>query len=622
MCRHRCVPLLCVHRAITRQGVATSSFVARVGQADPGFVRLETSWRFDDPDRMRTLRIGDAITRGGVGGAPMRFGGFQFGTNFAVQPGYLTLPLPSLSGSAALPSVADVYVNNVLRDRRTLPPGPFEIANVPVITGSGDVQLVVRDLLGRETVVTQSYYSSPGLLRRGLSDYSVEVGLLRRDFGRASNHYGALLVSASERVGLTDGLTAEAHGEATADTQMAGFGAELALPGIGVVEGSVAGSNSERGEGAEVRVGFERRTPHLSYGFVAELATPDFVTVGFLPDWRPPSATIQAFVGIPTRFGSLGLSYLRREGRSDRDVQLLSATGSVRLGRFGTLHLSARSNLRNGRDNAGELFLIIPFGHRTSASGGVRVHDGSAMLNALLQQNPPVGPGLGYRLEAGIGDVSRIEGRVTLQTDFGTYDAELSWVDGSTGARVSASGAIGVVQGTIFASRELTQSFATVRVGKYPGVRVYEDNQLVGTTNGSGEVVIPRLRPFDRNLIRLEVADLPMDAEIASPEMTVRPRDRSGVVADFHARRSRSAMARLLLDDGKPLPRDATLRLDGRPAEIVVAPGGEVYLSGLADRNRGAVTWSGGSCRIEFDFLHSRDAQPDLGDIRCHATRT
>jgi outer membrane usher protein len=601
----------------TPVGVGVSNFVGRWGGGRAEMIRLETNWTFDDPSRMRSLRFGDSISRGGVGGVPLRFGGLQLTRNFAVQPGFVTLPMPSIQGSAAVPSVVDIYVNNALRDSREVPPGPFEITNVPVVNGSGDVRLVVRDLLGRETLVSQSYYAAPQLLRRGLHDYSYEVGFLRRNFARESNDYGALMMSATHRYGFSSTLTGEAHVEATGDVQAGGLAASLLLPGIGLVDASVAASNSDRGEGAQVGLGFERRTPSLSFGVLAEFTTDDYVSVGWPSERLAPASTIRAFAGLPLSFGSLGLSYLRIDGRSEPDVEFLSANLSVRVGDFGTLYLAGRRSLRGPGGTAAELTMVIPLGRRTSASAGAELRDGRPSATAALQRNLPVGTGFGYRASMAVGAIDRFDGRLSAQADFGAYDADVTWVEGKAGIRIAASGGFGAVGDRVFASRKLNQSFATVQVGDYPDVRVYADNQLIGRTNGAGWVVIPRLRPYDRNVIRIEIADLPLDTDVDSAERTIRPYARSGVAVDFGANRSRGALLNILLEDGRSLPAGTAVRLEGGNEEFVSAPGGEVYLTGLNAENVAIATWSEGSCQVRFRFDETDDPQPRLGEFRC-----
>jgi outer membrane usher protein len=141
--------------------VGTISFLSQRSNTISGTVRLDATWTIDMPKQMRTLRLGDSINQPGAWGRALRFGGIQYGTNFATRPGFVTLPLQSVTGQAVLPSTVDVYVNHALTAQQQVPPGPFAIRDLPVVTGGGDVKVVVRDLLGREQVITQSFYTGP-----------------------------------------------------------------------------------------------------------------------------------------------------------------------------------------------------------------------------------------------------------------------------------------------------------------------------------------------------------------------------------------------------------------------------------------------------------------------------
>lgn len=602
----------------TSRGVGIAGFVGRWTGERPKFIRLDTNWTIDDPLRMRSLRFGDSISRGGVGGVPLRFGGIQLARNFAVQPGFITIPLPSLSGSAALPSVVDIYVDGALRQSRDLPPGPFEIVDVPIVTGSGDVQLIVRDLLGRQVLYRQSYYAAPKLLRKGLHDYSYELGFLRQSFGRRSNDYGALMASATHRYGFSDSLTGEMHAEATKDVQTAGVAANAIVANVAHVAVSGAASRSDVGAGAHAGLTVQHQSRGLSFGVTGEFTTDDYMAVGWSTERRPPKSVIQAFAGIPMGRVSLGLSYLRRDGRSEPDAEYLAANASVPLGTLGSLNLAARNDLTDG-DLSAQLLLTVPLEFQKSASAGASLTDGTFAFRSSLQKSLPAGEGFGYRFDVHAGTFYRADSRLSLQTAFGLHDAQLTWTDGKTGVRLSTSGGIGLIGGELFASRQLTQSFATVRVGGYENVRVYADNQLIGRTNSSGRVIIPRLRPFERNRLSIEVADLPFDAEILDGEQTIRPYNRHGVEVDFAAKPARAAIIRVLLEDGSPLPPGSIVALAGSTEEFVSAPGGEVYLTGLAERNKAVARWSAGQCEIEFQFIDTGEPQPRLGDVQCRS---
>ena len=64
-----------------------------------------------------------------------------------------------------------------------------------------------------------------------------------------------------------------------------------------------------------------------------------------------------------------------------------------------------------------------------------------------------------------------------------------------------------------------------------------------------------------------------------------------------------------------------SVRRDGRSDELVIAPGGQVYLTELSNDNAGVATWNGGSCRFGFRLPETNDPQPDLGDLKCGAAR-
>jgi outer membrane usher protein len=152
----------------------------------PGATRLETTLARDFLGTRSTLRLGDTISTGGAFAAPVRLAGMQYATNFATDPAFVTFPLPTIGGLARQDSVVDVFIDNVQRDARAVPRGPFALESLPVVTGAGEVQLQVTDLLGREQLITQSYYVSSRLLKPGLHDFGYELGALRRDYGRES----------------------------------------------------------------------------------------------------------------------------------------------------------------------------------------------------------------------------------------------------------------------------------------------------------------------------------------------------------------------------------------------------------------------------------------------------
>src|SRR5207245_741225 len=124
------------------------------------------------------------------------------------DPYFVRQPLPKLSGAILTPSTLDVYMNGVLLRQQQIAPGPFEVRNLPVGSGVGQVSYVVRDAFGRTQEFASPYYSAAGVLADGIADYGYSLGFRRLRFGEQSADYGPPEMLARHRVGFGDWLTA------------------------------------------------------------------------------------------------------------------------------------------------------------------------------------------------------------------------------------------------------------------------------------------------------------------------------------------------------------------------------------------------------------------------------
>ncbi len=142
-----------------------------------------------------------------------------------------------------------------------MPPGPFAINYIPVITGQGDVSVVTTDLLGRQQVVNVPYYASQQLLRKGLQDFSYEAGFIRENYGINNYQYGQFMMTGTHRLGITDRFTGEMHGEVLSNQQTMGVGGSFLWSTWGVVNLAMAGSHANgQGIGALGLLGFQHQT--------------------------------------------------------------------------------------------------------------------------------------------------------------------------------------------------------------------------------------------------------------------------------------------------------------------------------------------------------------------------
>jgi outer membrane usher protein len=616
--------------AFGRWGTVSSGAVARSGRQDGGFdgahrralVRLDTTWTLDRPAERASWRGGDVISRGGSSGQPARLGGVQYATNFATQPGFVTFPLPSFAGEAALPSTVDLYVNDALRMRREVPAGPFSVPELPVVTGSGEVRVVVRDLLGRQQTIVAPFYASAQLLASGLRDFSYELGALRANFGRSSTDYRQLVAVGTERRGLSENLTGELHAEVARERQALGLGADWLLASAGVFSAAAAVSRSSAGDGALVSLGFQRQAARFNFGANIAATSEGYRPLGVEGAALAPRGVIQAYATYPIDgYGSLGINYVRQELRHRQNVELLGASFGVSLGRAGYLSFTLLHDLRSGQASAG-LNFSTALDANTSFNASANAQGTSRSVQVQAQRGLPVGDGIGYRVMALGGDTSRAEGNLMLQNDHGRLelDAAVSKA-GRAALRIGAAGGVAVLGGYLFASRAISESFAVVEVPGFPGVRVYAANQLVGTTGADGSALAPRLLPYQKNAIRIEQADLPLDATVDALGVDVAPGLRSGVLLPFPIRRSRGGVITVVLDDGAAVPVGAVATLAGSQAAFPAAQLGEFYLTGLDADNIVRLAWRGQRCEISVAFAKTDDPLPHLGTFTCHGVK-
>lgn len=606
-----------------RLGVGTSTFLWRDFGDKKGWTRLETTWTQDRPDAMSRLRLGDTIGRAGAWGRSVRFGGLQWGTRFETQPGFIPFPLPGTKGEAALPSTLDVYVNNALRLRRNIPPGPFEIPNLPVVTGQGQIQLVVQDLLGRQQVISQPYYASPALLRRGLSDYSYEFGFVRQNFSLTDDDYGAALATATHRLGITDRFTREYRAEVLSDQQTAGIsGAYLWLP-LGTVSASLAASRGPDGNGGLLSLGFDRQSNRFSVGLQGSVSSSQFSQLGLVSGMPRPHQTFIARAGYGSGdIGWFSLSHTYRSFWEQEQDRLISASYSQRLGKdyfFSVLAIEDRSD--SGTSYSVGFTITRPLGPRTSASTSLVHQTAGDSVMAQVHRSLPEGPGFGYRLQTQGGTNGRSEAGGYMQTDVGRYSAEAAQSAGdATSYRLGASGGVAFLGG-VFPTRRIDNSFAVVKVGEFPDVRIYRDNQPVGRTDAQGRAMIPNLRAYEPNSVSIEPSDLPLDAQVDALRLQVAPYFRSGAVAEFPVTAVQGGTITLVLEDGSYLPPGAVVRIVGQPGEFPVAYRGEAYLHGLGNVNELQVTWKEQECRISVEVSPGSGPLPHLGRFVCKGVK-
>lgn len=584
----------------SRWGTITST-VLHNSAMNQRVARLATTYIFDLPRRRQSLRIGDNLTQTGSWGRSLYFGGVQWGTAFETQPEFVRFPLPSIRGEALTPSVAELYVNQSLRWTSQVPAGAFEIVSPPLISGPGQVQLVVTDALGRRSIQTESYFATPRLLGQGVVDFSVSVGLARHSLGERFNAYARPLATGYYRRGLTARLTAEARTEVTGELLAAGAHATVRVLGPLLISGAAVHSEHARaGSGDSWQGSVDLQTLRFGAGAQVRQSTRGFRQLGLdrllLPERKFQSVYLSWNL---FRRDHLNVSLFSRDAVMRNDFVSGSYTLSLRRGL--AFIASCNMSLRGSRSSVMTAGLSFELKERTSASvAAVASRDGNG-VRASVQRNLPFGEGYGYQVTGQSGPHQQLNASMIRRGSSSELQVAVDSTPMGTGVQATVRGAIGVMSGAVFHSRRIDDGFAVVRVGEYAGVRVLSDNQPISVTNRRGVAIIPRLLSFQANRIAILPGDLPIDVELETVEVEARPGRRRGISLDFPVKSNASLLLHLVDRHGVPIPAGARLRVLPGGEEMTVGLRGLVYLRASFEQALTLeVTWKDQSCRAEY----------------------
>ncbi len=626
-------------RLFGRFGVVSGGVVAQTNDGPYGTRRLDTTWSHADTATMRSYAAGDIINASLSWTRPVRLGGVQVKRDFALRPDLVTFPVPTISGSAAVPSTVELYVDNARRYSGEVPAGPFQITNLPVVTGQGNARLVVRDVQGQEVITESAFFASPQLLGDGLVDYALEAGFARRLYGLRSFDYDdRLMASATLRYGLTDRLTVETHVEGGDGLANGGAGLVAAVGPYGVMSVAGAASDSVHGTGFLAAGGLE-----LEFGAVRLSGRmqrtfgnyDDIASVTADPLWdevedlyfpaslsRPARAIDQLSVAFPSPLDDsiLNLNYTRLETAYGQETAIVGGSWSRQVMKANLF----ATGFKAIDDDAFGLFagLTFAFGDRVNVTTGLSsAEDGTlATVDIARPESWDIGD-YGWRLRAG-------EGRHTVRDAAASYRgaqariaASISQFDDRYDATVQADGAIVATDGGVFLANRVDDAFAIVDVGA-PGVAVSHDNRPAGQTGRNGRMILPGLRANERNAVSIDPMRMPIDVIVEATRLEAAPPRGGGVRIDFGAGAvSLSALAQFVHDaDGRsePVPVGTLVTVNEAPEAVLAGYDGSVFVDGLSARNEALLEFPDGRrCRAWFVYAPQPGKQVDLGTIPC-----
>ena len=586
-------------------------------------IRGNTFFKKDFPDAMESFVVGDTLTSDGDWSRPARYLGVRWSRDFLTQPGYVTYPSPSLKGSAALPSVVDVYINNQKQFQQTLTPGPFDYRNVPLTTGAGEVNLVVKDLLGRETVITKSFYTQNSMLKEGLSDFSLESGLFRNNYGTLSNDYSSPFVAGTYRQGLTDDITAQSRLEAGAERQAIGADVTSVIGTLGSIHLATAVSkDSEKDTGTLYNVGLERRTPKYLVGAQYKSYSKDYTPFAYSSLETRPKNIFNATATVPIyKDVATSLSYVEQTSYDTTAFRNVSLTTGITLPLQISMSVIANKSLSTDKAWFAGLNFNIPLGKDYSSYlNSNRQNNGDIINTVNLTKNIPAGEGIGWGLNLSDDVTQQTRANIIVNTGSAQFSSEINQGQNNNAIRLGANGSLGYAEGLTFATRNIgDDSVAIVKVGDLKGIPIYNQNQIMTHTNDQGLAFV-KIRPYEKAKISIDPNTLPLDVDLNETKREPVAYAKSSVLVDFSIVRLKHVLITILQADGSFVPSGAKVEIKGQEEVFYVGRRGEVYISNLEDVSHLTITWKEHSCEFNVEYKSAEVSDSDekrIGPLKC-----
>ncbi len=594
------------------------------------FIRNQSYWQTDFPKFMTSLILGDTNSYPGQWGNSIYYGGIHYGSNVNLQPFTVFSATPVIQGQAAVPSTAQLLLNNqTLLSKTDVNAGPFSISNIPVVNGNGTVTMLLQNNTGAiYDQVTVPFYASPKILKEGVYQYRYDSGLPNTNPGGWNVGYqeSTAFFSTDHLYGVTNNYTMDIHSEIQ-PTQLYNIGIThnfLVFNEL-VATISTAASTSQWGVGGLVGFGINRQVTdnsRISYGYNVTLTTQQFQQLG-ISTMTGQDYPIQQtlFINLPLTKSSsvsLGANQQSQIGTGSSNTYnstfLWQITKSVNFSLTGMYSIQPQgSPVISGYAN-----LNYIFENASSIQNGIQSMQQGNQTNYLAttqyQYNDPTNT-YGYNAGASYaGDSTNSSTSSTNATSLnggGFYNFKnFNTTMQASVANTNDYNFVGSVQGVMTISGEglslgrySNLSFALIKVG-IPNVSVMLNGSYIGKTDIDGYFLLPNIQSYLPQKISLDPTTLPINVVLNEYEKTIVTPLNGGILVSFEATQYIPAIMHLITDSNTNRYADS-----GLPATLYeINETGDKEIEHLIVGDNGLIQISNYSKKIKYYVLfNNRD---------------
>ncbi len=539
-------------------------------------------------------------------------------------------------------AIVRVSRNGVFVREFRLDPGQYDLRNVPLDTGSNDVQVEIQERSGRRQQFNYSAYLDAIDLEPGDYEYGAYLGFRNVGaFGSPRYDSGDAAFTGYWRKAFLNrpslGLGFQASSEVQTLTGQSQF--ILAKGSRLQVDGSASHSD-QAGSGFALAVGFDHSVDSGDKGanwtLVAEYISENFAMLGSERGGNQTSLSISA--GYSRRFSAdwsatLSGAYHKSRAQDFNDSYSVSASTSYRIspqwsGQLGVEYRELGSPSLFGRkaDGFGVNAALI-WTPRYNQRGEARYDSARNSGSLRFQQSSENRVGsFGYGLNTFFDDGP---GSISGQVDYtaNRFDVSLSHtLLGSSFSRLTdeevttlrVGSAIAFAGGHVAIGRRINDSFAVVfpheslRAGGVIVGQNLEGGRYTARSGALGPALSNQLTAYVNQSVRYDARQAPPGYDVGDGVMRVRPSYRSGYAIQVGSAAFVSALGHLVGVDGKPiaLASGRVRSLDdpkAAPEPFFTNSAGRFAIQGLEPGKRYRVELFDGPSR-GFEFMPPKDS--------------
>lgn len=526
--------------------------------------RLVRDWE----DKRYRLSLGDNYPSGfGLMGTPL-LSGIQFGNAFSVQPYFLSQPFSNYTFFLENDSHVKLYTNGSPRADMNLKAGLHNMYDFPLIDGINDVTLEITDSFGRTEMLSFATPHNQSLLRQGIIDYKVTMGIPRTQTSNGGIQYsGNPAITSYLRKGIKSTLTLGGHAETDNTVYAAGLTSTIStMQGNIFTDISTSKiSNGKSDTAFQLNYSYLRKNWNIATGLL--FTGRHYSRINQPARFDSPHNTWNIHINLPRyKQWSTKISLRRTERWNALTYQrnLLGFTRVI-LKDWG-LNINFISERSNTITDSGATFDVYwsPRNNNTRASithssieqrsayefSYARPSELGILINSQFIQTPTSDiTSLSIKDNNNFFDLNLAS--ISTQNTDSTASVDNTIAMGS--ALVYADGAVAISRpllGLPVAMLHGLPSLGKNHVGIIRGV----GSQTSSYLNGAGKrVILPQLTPYYINQINLDVDDIPIDVQLDQQQFFIKSNLFSVTTVDIGMQGETYLYGTLLDEHGLPV---------------------------------------------------------------------